>query len=107
MCIPGPGEHRLLRLGRPEGLRSGGGHPVPLARSAAAPAVDDKCPDGKTSCNAAATCCALRSGGYACCPEANAVCCPDHIHCCPQGTKCDVKHRTCLKVQKHPILTLL
>ena len=105
MCVPGPPRRHSLQFllsGLP--LRraggGGGGHPVPLARSAAAPAPadDDKCPDGKTSCSASATCCPLSSGGFACCPEPNAVCCPDHIHCCPQGTKCDVKDRTCLKV---------
>ena len=24
-----------------------------------------------------------------------AVCCDDHVHCCPQGTTCDVSHGKC------------
>ena len=30
-----------------------------------------------------------------CCPAPNAVCCPDHLHCCPHGTVCDVQHGRC------------
>ena len=35
------------------------------------------------------------SGEYACCPLRNAVCCSDHLHCCPQGYTCDVASGTC------------
>lgn len=36
------------------------------------------------------TCCELLDGKYGCCPLENAVCCDDHIHCCPQTAKCEV-----------------
>eukprot|EP01017_Pseudomicrothorax_dubius_P024719 TRINITY_DN2625_c0_g2_i1.p1 TRINITY_DN2625_c0_g2~~TRINITY_DN2625_c0_g2_i1.p1 ORF type:complete len:232 (-),score=40.35 TRINITY_DN2625_c0_g2_i1:55-750(-) len=39
------------------------------------------CPDGFT-------CCQRESGEYGCCPYSNAVCCPDHEHCCPQNYQC-------------------
>lgn len=29
------------------------------------------------------TCCLLASKRYGCCPFPNAVCCQDHVHCCP------------------------
>lgn len=28
-----------------------------------------------------------------------AVCCLDHIHCCPAGTQCDLSHSTCVSAQ--------
>jgi len=46
------------------------------------------CPDGTT-------CCKLASGVWGCCPIPNAVCCADHEHCCPAGTKCDTAHGRC------------
>ncbi|KAG1650822.1 Granulin [Nymphon striatum] len=39
------------------------------------------CPDGFS-------CCKLPLGDYGCCPIPNAVCCSDHIHCCPEGSSC-------------------
>ncbi|EFX89024.1 hypothetical protein DAPPUDRAFT_304705 [Daphnia pulex] len=49
------------------------------------------CPgDKKQTCADGYTCCESPSGDYACCPHLNAVCCEDHIHCCPQGSSCDV-----------------
>ena len=29
-----------------------------------------------------------------------AVCCNDHVHCCPHGYTCDVSHGTCNKGQE-------
>ncbi|VDO67525.1 unnamed protein product [Haemonchus placei] len=37
------------------------------------------------------------SGDWGCCPFPNAVCCSDHIHCCPQGTQCDPEKLHCTK----------
>ncbi|CAM4742468.1 unnamed protein product [Rotaria magnacalcarata] len=45
------------------------------------------CPDG-SSCPDGNTCCQLSSGKYGCCPIVDAVCCSDHLHCCPQGVPC-------------------
>eukprot|EP01097_Dermamoeba_algensis_P000090 TRINITY_DN1029_c0_g1_i1.p1 TRINITY_DN1029_c0_g1~~TRINITY_DN1029_c0_g1_i1.p1 ORF type:complete len:184 (+),score=32.92 TRINITY_DN1029_c0_g1_i1:66-554(+) len=52
------------------------------------------CPDG-SSCPGTDTCCQLDSGAYGCCPYASAVCCTDHLHCCPSGTTCDVSKGSC------------
>jgi hypothetical protein len=43
------------------------------------------CPDNKT-------CCRLSAGNgtsWGCCPMPNAVCCPDHKHCCPNDYACN------------------
>ncbi|KAJ3607811.1 hypothetical protein NHX12_024862 [Muraenolepis orangiensis] len=53
-------------------------------------------PGGKSSCPEGTTCCLLTSGDYGCCPYAEAVCCNDHIHCCPAESMCDLKHERCL-----------
>ncbi|KAJ8345434.1 hypothetical protein SKAU_G00296270 [Synaphobranchus kaupii] len=52
------------------------------------------CPDGK-QCPDLTTCCQLSDGSYGCCPFPNAVCCSDHLHCCPSGNTCDLVHSTC------------
>lgn len=31
---------------------------------------------------------------YSCFTQA--VCCSDHVHCCPQGTKCDLQEKKCI-----------
>ncbi|XP_036794568.1 progranulin isoform X4 [Oncorhynchus mykiss] len=46
------------------------------------------CPDNTT-------CCKTASGGWACCPLPEAVCCEDHEHCCPHGSTCDLATLTC------------
>ena len=46
------------------------------------------CPDQKSGCADGTTCCQLGSGGYGCCPMANATCCADKKHCCSGGSKC-------------------
>ncbi|XP_054750763.2 uncharacterized protein ZC84.1-like isoform X1 [Lytechinus pictus] len=63
------------------------------------------CPDGKTSCPSSNTCCSLGDAGkWGCCPVSNAVCCEDHIHCCPSGYSCGT--HSCQKGSKHlPFLT--
>lgn len=53
------------------------------------------CPDRRTKCDDGATCCELSQGRYGCCPLPSAVCCSDHLHCCPKGTECDVQHGQC------------
>ena len=58
------------------------------------PPRDVPCPNGD-SCTNSQTCCELQDGGYGCCPEANAVCCPDKRHCCPSGETCDMSSGTC------------
>lgn len=55
------------------------------------------CPDQQSECPDGETCCVLTSEQYGCCPESNAVCCLDHIHCCPAGDKCDLASGTCVR----------
>lgn len=54
-----------------------------------------KCPGGKSSCPDSYTCCLLTSGDYGCCPYPQAMCCRDHLHCCPSDTICDLEHGVC------------
>ncbi|KAF6017204.1 GRN [Bugula neritina] len=42
------------------------------------------------------TCCVLPDGDWGCCPIDSAICCSDHIHCCPEGTTCDIVHSRCV-----------
>ncbi|XP_051969744.1 granulin b [Xyrauchen texanus] len=53
------------------------------------------CPDGGM-CEDGNTCCQTPSGGYGCCPLPNAECCSDHLHCCYEGTLCDLEHSKCV-----------
>ncbi|KAK3609314.1 hypothetical protein CHS0354_026234 [Potamilus streckersoni] len=55
------------------------------------------CPDGEHECPSGNTCCQLTSGQWGCCPLEKAVCCSDHLHCCPHGTKCDVSEGKCIQ----------
>lgn len=55
---------------------------------------DVKC-DMEVSCPDGYTCCRLQSGAWGCCPFTQAVCCEDHIHCCPAGFTCDTQKGTC------------
>ncbi|XP_066484930.1 progranulin isoform X2 [Tiliqua scincoides] len=57
---------------------------------------DVKC-DDRTSCPDGQTCCRLASGQWGCCPFAQAVCCLDHIHCCPSGYQCAPEKGSCVK----------
>ncbi|XP_024060801.1 progranulin isoform X2 [Terrapene carolina triunguis] len=45
--------------------------------------------DEQTSCPDGNTCCRLSTGAWGCCPLVEAVCCQDHLHCCPKGYTCD------------------
>lgn len=51
--------------------------------------------DSTFSCVDDTTCCKNQTGGWACCPMPQAVCCDDHEHCCPSGTTCDMASFTC------------
>ncbi|CAN9508674.1 unnamed protein product [Ophioblennius macclurei] len=53
------------------------------------------CPDGGM-CEDRNTCCENTEGGYGCCPLPHAECCSDHLHCCFQGTLCDLVHERCV-----------
>ncbi|XP_063693192.1 uncharacterized protein LOC134825040 isoform X3 [Bolinopsis microptera] len=55
-----------------------------------------KCDDGSI-CPSGSTCCKEASGGWACCPLPNAVCCTDLVHCCPNGYICDLTIGSCNK----------
>ncbi|XP_070211267.1 progranulin-like isoform X3 [Littorina saxatilis] len=55
------------------------------------------CPDQKSECGDGQTCCKMSTGQYGCCPKPNAVCCADHLHCCPQGYTCDTGEGRCNK----------
>ncbi|OBS58612.1 hypothetical protein A6R68_10272 [Neotoma lepida] len=54
------------------------------------------CPDAQTQCPDDSTCCEMPTGQYGCCPMPNAICCSDHLHCCPQDTVCDLIQSKCL-----------
>lgn len=92
------------------------------------------CPDGGM-CEDRDTCCQNTAGGYGCCPLphvssspwskdllcpktnhqvsplcccAQADCCSDHLHCCYQGTVCDLVHSKCVnKTVNLPLVTRL
>uniref|UniRef100_A0A3Q3VYW6 Granulins domain-containing protein n=1 Tax=Mola mola TaxID=94237 RepID=A0A3Q3VYW6_MOLML len=59
------------------------------------------CPGGQSSCPDSFTCCLLTSGDYGCCPYPEAVCCSDHIHCCPANTVCDLEQGVCRAGETH------
>lgn len=59
--------------------------------------LNTTCKDG-VICNSAETCCPSVDNKYACCNAGtNAVCCPDHVHCCPSGYTCDQANNLCIK----------
>ncbi|CAM4637272.1 unnamed protein product [Lepidochelys kempii] len=51
--------------------------------------------DEQTSCPEGSTCCRLATGDWGCCPLPEAVCCQDHVHCCPKGHTCDPVGGSC------------
>ncbi|XP_020773799.1 granulin b isoform X2 [Boleophthalmus pectinirostris] len=69
---------------------------MPLLKKIAATPNDVQCPDKISTCPDETTCCKMTSGDYGCCPMVDAVCCSDHIHCCPSGTECDLVHSMCI-----------
>nr|KAF6415822.1 granulin precursor [Molossus molossus] len=66
-------------------------------RSDANPLGAVQCPDSQFECPNSSTCCAMVDGSWGCCPMPQAVCCEDHIHCCPAGFMCDTEKGTCEK----------
>ncbi|XP_029383919.1 multiple epidermal growth factor-like domains protein 6 isoform X5 [Echeneis naucrates] len=65
------------------------------------------CPDGGM-CEDNNTCCKNTAGGYGCCPLPHAECCSDHLHCCYEGTLCDLVHEKCVnKTVSLPWMTRL
>ena len=65
------------------------------------------CPDGQSECPDGNTCCKLSTGEWGCCPLPNAVCCSDHLHCCPEGYTCDVSAGTCTKQGESSVIPML
>ncbi|XP_054032602.1 LOW QUALITY PROTEIN: progranulin [Dryobates pubescens] len=62
---------------------------------AALPAAGEvRCEDG-TRCPEGNTCCRISQGAWGCCPLEEAVCCSDHIHCCPRGSTCEPEAGSC------------
>ncbi|KAF5895109.1 granulins-like isoform X1, partial [Clarias magur] len=74
---------------RNEPSRPIGGQKVPETKGS-----DVQC-DDTMSCPDGSTCCKTEEGEWACCPLPEAVCCEDHIHCCPNGKKCNLAAQTC------------
>uniref|UniRef100_A0A3Q4NAW1 Granulin b n=1 Tax=Neolamprologus brichardi TaxID=32507 RepID=A0A3Q4NAW1_NEOBR len=60
--------------------------------------INNRC-DKSTTCPGKSTCCKTASGGWACCPLRQAVCCDDHIHCCPHGKVCNLVAALTLEVE--------
>ncbi|CAH1239034.1 GRN [Branchiostoma lanceolatum] len=58
---------------------------------------DIKCGSSTSTCGDTETCCKMASGQWGCCPMPKAVCCEDHLHCCPRGYKCDMPTSTCIR----------
>ncbi|XP_048373527.1 progranulin [Sphaerodactylus townsendi] len=67
----------------------------PAVLSVASSRRDVRC-DDKMQCSDGQTCCRTKAGGWACCPLPQAICCSDHLHCCPSGHTCDVQNGTCV-----------
>ncbi|XP_005369164.2 granulins [Microtus ochrogaster] len=84
-CVTSMGTYPLLRK-------------FPAQRTSRAVALHSSvvCPDAQTQCPDDSTCCELPTGKYGCCPMPNAICCSDHLHCCPQDTVCDLIQSKCL-----------
>ncbi|CAN7997268.1 unnamed protein product [Ixodes hexagonus] len=66
-----------------------------LAKGVSAGATEVVCPDGKFRCPEGYTCCKAPNGSWSCCPLKDAVCCDDHIHCCPEGSVCNTSRGKC------------
>ncbi|EDM06207.1 granulin, isoform CRA_c [Rattus norvegicus] len=84
-CISPTGTHPLLKK-----------FPAQRTNRAVAFPFSVVCPDAKTQCPDDSTCCELPTGKYGCCPMPNAICCSDHLHCCPQDTVCDLIQSKCI-----------
>jgi len=53
------------------------------------------CSDG-TTCPGLDVCCMTSTGHFGCCPFPNGTCCQDLVHCCPNGSICDLVNEQCL-----------
>ncbi|VDM31597.1 unnamed protein product [Hydatigera taeniaeformis] len=53
------------------------------------------CDDGSYCEGPNVTCCKFSDGSWGCCPFSNAICCLDHVHCCPNGYSCSFNQ--CIK----------
>ncbi|KAF7665096.1 hypothetical protein LDENG_00155320 [Lucifuga dentata] len=93
-CCP---DNTICDLDR--GVCKSGDTEVPLLKKISAVPNDIECPDKKLMCPDQTTCCQMVNGTYGCCPMPEAVCCSDHLHCCPAGTLCDLIHSTCVSAQ--------
>ncbi|XP_013402422.1 granulins [Lingula anatina] len=58
-------------------------------------------PETDAGCPLGATCCHLVTGFAVCCQGENAVCCPNSLHCCPAGHKCDEGTGLCTSGDPH------
>uniref|UniRef100_V5HDN4 Putative granulin n=2 Tax=Ixodes ricinus TaxID=34613 RepID=V5HDN4_IXORI len=82
------------------------------ARRPLSPVVNDatptnqKCPDG-AQCDDDQTCCELSDHSYGCCPYNHAVCCPDLVHCCPEGYMCDTAEMACVQSRNRSSIPLI
>ncbi|XP_077171827.1 progranulin isoform X2 [Paroedura picta] len=85
-CDKGTG--RPLQLAKPS---------AGIARAGAAPSGSVVPCDPQTACPDGNTCCRLPTGDWGCCPLPQAVCCLDHLHCCPSGYQCGSSPGTCEK----------
>uniref|UniRef100_A0A3Q3N845 Granulin a n=1 Tax=Mastacembelus armatus TaxID=205130 RepID=A0A3Q3N845_9TELE len=56
------------------------------------------CSDGVSECPDETTCSETPEGKWGCCPMPKAVCCEDKLHCCPEGSMCDVEHTKCISL---------
>uniref|UniRef100_A0A8C3YRV0 Progranulin n=1 Tax=Catagonus wagneri TaxID=51154 RepID=A0A8C3YRV0_9CETA len=73
-------------------------------RSDAEPSGATQCPDSQYQCPNSSTCCTMLDGSWGCCPLPQASCCEDKVHCCPQGTSCDLAHSRCVTdTGTHPL----
>ncbi|XP_072311978.1 granulin b [Eucyclogobius newberryi] len=63
--------------------------------------------NGSVVCADGNTCCKLLTGSWACCPLPKAVCCKDHLHCCPHGTVCNLEASTCDSPTGGPVMRLV
>ncbi|KAM5272781.1 progranulin [Ctenodactylus gundi] len=84
-CITSTGTYPLARK-----------TPAQRANRAVALLTSVVCPDARSQCPDDSTCCKMPSGKYGCCPMPSAICCSDHLHCCPQDTVCDLIQSKCL-----------
>jgi len=68
---------------------------------------DELCPDKNQTCLESETCCKEKSGSYGCCPYKLGICCSDLLHCCPHGTRCDLKHKECIRTDSDQMNDIL